>query len=263
MADRWQTELAEAVEIAEAGGAITLQYFQAGAAVERKADRSPVTVADRECERVMREMLADRFPGDGVLGEEAGEETGFSGRHWILDPIDGTRSFVHGVPLYGVMVALVVEGRVPVGVLHFPALEETVCAARGMGCWWNDHECRVSERATLEEALIVTSGDAGMSDDPRLAARVAALRRLAGQAGTFRTWGDCYGYALVATGRAEAMLDPVVKIWDAAAVRPIIEEAGGVFTDWDGEASHTSGHVIATNQALADEVRGITADYAD
>ncbi|MFO7892422.1 MAG: inositol monophosphatase family protein [Longimicrobiales bacterium] len=299
MTETWREELTEAVEVAEAAGAVTLQHFQAGAAVERKADRSPVTVADREAERVMREMLRERFPRDGVLGEEGGEEAGSSGRRWVLDPIDGTRSFVHGVPLYGVMVALEADGEAVVGVLHFPALEETVSAARGMGCWWNEEPCRVSDRAGLEHALAVTSGDArlkepgpgagrgdsgsdpgdgggpgdtgsdglpaladataGLTDDPGLAARITALRRLAGRVGTFRTWGDAYGYALVATGRAEAMLDPVLNIWDAAAVRPVIEEAGGVFTDWAGAARHTSGHVIATNVALGDEVRELVA----
>lgn len=286
MAEPWREELTEAVEVAEAAGAVTLQHFQAGAAVDRKADRSPVTVADREAERVMREMLRERFPRDGVLGEEGGEEAGASGRRWILDPIDGTRSFIHGVPLYGVMVALEADGEAVVGVLHFPALEETVSAARGTGCWWNEEPCRVSERAELEHALVVTSGDArlkepgpgsgrgdvgsggppaladasaGLTDDPGLAARITALRRLAGHADTFRTWGDAYGYALVATGRAEAMLDPVLNIWDAAAVRPVIEEAGGVFTDWSGAPSHASGHVIATNVALGGAVREAVA----
>ncbi|MGK7313387.1 MAG: inositol monophosphatase family protein [Candidatus Longimicrobiales bacterium M2_2A_002] len=266
MAEEWREELTEAVEVAEAAGAVTLQWFGAGPAVERKADRSPVTIADREAERVMREVLRERFPDDGVLGEEGGEETGVSGRRWILDPIDGTRSFIHGVPLYGIMVGLEVDAEVVVGVLHFPALEETVYAGRGMGCWFGDDACRVSDRADLETALVVTSGDApGLADDPGLAARLDALGRLAERAGTFRTWGDCYGYALVATGRADAMLDPVLNIWDAAAVRPIIEEAGGVFTDWAGKPSHTDGHVIATNRALADEVRRIVdvADYAD
>lgn len=254
----WQKELAEAVEIAEAGGAVTLQYFGTGAQVERKADRSPVTIADRECEFVMRAMIAERFPGDGILGEEAGEAAGTSGRRWILDPIDGTRSFIHGVPLFGVMVALEVEGEAVVGVLHFPALGETVYAARGLGCFFDDAPCQVSDRADLETALAVTSGDApGVEDDPGLAARLEALRGLAARTGTFRTWGDCYGYALVATGRAEAMLDPVLNIWDAAAVRPVIEEAGGVFTDWAGTPSHTSGHVIATNRALAETVRSL------
>lgn len=260
MAERWRDELQVAVEAAEHAGGVTLEWFQAGLDVERKADGSPVTVADREAERILRERLRDRFPADGVLGEEAGEEIGSSDRRWILDPIDGTRSFIHGVPLYGVMVGLEVGGEVVVGVLHFPALGETVAAARGLGCSWNGEPCRVSAEGELGTALVVTSGDGGSADPGSgLGARVAGLRRLADRAGTFRTWGDCYGYALVASGRAEAMLDPVVNIWDAAAVRPIIEEAGGVFTDWAGRPSHTSGHVIATNRTLAEDVREIVA----
>lgn len=256
MGERWLDELDVAVAAAREAGSVTLEWFRAGPEVERKADGSPVTVADREAERVLRERLLARFPDDGVLGEEAGEEAGSSGRRWILDPIDGTRSFIHGVPLYGVMVGLEAGGEAVVGVLHFPALAETVAAARGRGCSLNGKPCRVSNAGELSTALVVTSGDAGSAGaGPGLGARVAGICRLAERAGTFRTWGDCYGYALVASGRAAAMLDPVVNIWDAAAVRPVIEEAGGVFTDWAGNPSHTSGHVIATNQALAQEIR--------
>jgi histidinol-phosphatase len=259
MGELWREELDGAMEAAWAAGRVTLRWFQAGVAAERKADGSPVTVADREAESVMRDVLRRRFPGDGILGEEAGEEAGAepgergtdgSGRRWILDPIDGTRSFVRGVPLYGVMVALEADGEPVVGVLHFPALGETVAAARGLGCRFNGRVCRVSETDRIEDATVVTSGDSP-SDDPR----ARALLGLGDRADTFRTWGDCYGYALVATGRADAMLDPVLNIWDAAAVRPVIEEAGGVFTDWDGTPSHDAGHAIGTNARLAAAVR--------
>lgn len=248
--DQWSRELDVAMEAVWAAGRATLRWFQAGVDVERKRDRSPVTAADRESERVMRALLRQRFPDDGILGEEAGEDAGRSGRRWILDPIDGTRSFVHGVPLYGVMAALESEGEAVLGVLHFPALGETVAAARGLGCRWNGRPCRVSETDNLDDALVVTSGDAGPANP-----RHAALLRLGDRVDTFRTWGDCYGYALVATGRADAMLDPVLEIWDAAAVRPVIEEAGGVFSDWAGQASHRSGHAIGTNSRLAAAIR--------
>lgn len=250
MSDQWSQELDVAMEAVWAAGRVTLRWFQAGVAAERKTDRSPVTVADRESERVMRALLRQRFPDDGILGEEAGEDAGRSGRRWILDPIDGTRSFVHGVPLYGVMAALESDGEPVLGVLHFPALGETVAAARGLGCRWDGRPCRVSETDSLDDALVVTSGDAGPTNP-----RHAALLRLGERADTFRTWGDCYGYALVATGRADAMLDPVLEIWDAAAVRPVIEEAGGVFTDWAGQTSHRSGHAIGTNRRLAAAIR--------
>ncbi len=269
----WRAELEAAVEAAEAAGRLVMEWYGRDPEVEAKADGSPVTVADREAERAIREMLLRRFPGDGVLGEEHGEAPGTAGRRWIIDPIDGTRSFVHGVPLFGVMVAFEVDGRPVVGVLHFPALGETVAAARGLGCQWNGRPARVSDVDALDRALVLTTGDARtLRSDPAhradrvnpadpadpadlVAARAAAIERVGAAADTFRTWGDCYGYALVATGRAEAMLDPVLNIWDTAAVRPIIEEAGGVFTAWDGSLSHTAGHAVATNAALSATIR--------
>jgi histidinol-phosphatase len=259
MPELWQAELDVAMEAAWIGGRTTLRWFQATVAVEAKADGSPVTLADREAEAAIRGALRDRFPHDGLLGEEAGEEPGRSGRRWIIDPIDGTRSFVRGVPLYGVMVGLEADGLPVVGVLHFPALNETVAAAAGLGCHWNGRRCRVSSVDRLDAALVVTSGDARpgptTARHPDLDQRVHSLQQLGSRVGTFRTWGDCYGYALVATGRAEAMLDPMLSVWDAAAVRPVIEEAGGRFTDWGGAPSHESGHAVGTNALLADRIR--------
>jgi histidinol-phosphatase len=262
MHEAWTRDLDLATEAAWAAGRATLRWFQGDPTVELKEDGSPVTRADREAEEVVRGILRARRPGDAIMGEEQGHEPGRSDRRWIIDPIDGTRSFIRGVPLYGVMIALEVGGDAVVGVLHFPALHETVAAARGLGCRWNGRPCRVSGVDRLEGALVLTSGDVrlpgyGVPDDGQagVSARAAGLQRLAAHAGTFRTWGDCYGYALVATGRAEAMLDPVLQVWDAAAVRPVIEEAGGVFTDWDGTPSHTTGHAVGTNAALADVVR--------
>ncbi len=264
MSETWQRELDTATEAARSAGRVTLRWFQTPHAVDLKADGSPVTAADRASEETVRRILKDRFPDDGVMGEEHGEETGRSGRRWIIDPIDGTRSFIHGVPLYGVMVALEAEGRPVVGVLHFPALDETLAAATGHGCRWNGRLCRVSDVDRLDHALVLTSGDARSPGFPGggadLGRRLAGLRRLQAGAGAFRTWGDCYGYALVATGRAEVMVDPVLQTWDAAAVRPVIDEAGGVFTDWVGAASHESGHAVGTNARLADAVRRELAD---
>jgi histidinol-phosphatase len=257
MSRRWERDLDAALEAAWAAGRITLRWFQGGPQVDHKEDRSPVTTADREAEATVRRLLATRFPDDGIVGEEEGEVVGRSGRRWIIDPIDGTRSFIHGVPLYGVMVALESDGDPVVGVLHFPALNETIAAARGMGCRWNGRPCRVSEVDRLDRALVVTSGDARpeVPPDAELAARLEGLGRLGSLADTYRTWGDCYGYALVATGRAEAMLDPILHLWDAAAIRPVIEEAGGVFTDWSGTPSHASGHAVGTNRRLAERIR--------
>ncbi|MGD8278213.1 MAG: inositol monophosphatase family protein, partial [Gemmatimonadota bacterium] len=173
---------------------------------------------------------------------------------WFFDPIDGTRAFVRGVPLYGVMIAMVEAGEPVLGVVHLPALEETVYAARGEGCRWNGAPARVSGVADLGDALVLTTGDASTTGGDRQA---AGWDRLRGRGAMCRTWGDCYGYVLVATGRAEAMIDPVLNTWDAAALFPIIEEAGGVVTDLAGLRRFDGGHLVATNRALGNEIRTI------
>lgn len=247
------TLLEFAVETAWRAGRVTLQHFQTGVQVEAKGDLSPVTVADREAEQSMRQRIARYFPADGLLGEEFGQLNAAAKRRWILDPIDGTRSFVHGVPLYGVLLALEEEGRAVLGVLHFPALDETVWAASGQGCWWNGRRARVSEVTDLSQALVCAT-DAEFLEAQ---GRRAAWDRVRGRAKLTRTWGDCYGYALVATGRAEAMIDPELQPWDSAALKPVIEEAGGVFTDWAGNRTHLGGNGVATNAALAAEFRQV------
>ncbi len=240
-----------AVDVAWRAGRITLGHFQTGVETETKDDATPVTVADREAERIARRMIERRFPRDGILGEEYGAVRPEAPRRWIIDPIDGTRSFVRGVPLYGVLLALEQEGRSLLGVIHLPALQETVYAARGIGCWWNGRRARVSDVSRLDEAMLLTSDVANVHRH----GRGEGWNRLIESGAITRTWGDCYGYALVATGRAEAMFDPVLSVWDAAALPPIIEEAGGVITDWDGVSSHRNGHLVATNTALAAEIR--------
>jgi histidinol-phosphatase len=240
-----------AVEVAWRAGRVTLAHFQTGIAAETKADASPVTVADREAEHLARELIEARFPRDGILGEEFGATRPDAARRWILDPIDGTRSFVRGVPFYGVMLALEEGGDAVLGVLHFPALGETVYAARGEGCWWDGRRARVSAVDRLEDAVVLTT------DVENIEARGfgAGWERLRRRVSFVRTWGDCYGHALVATGRAEAMLDPILSPWDAAALRPIVEEAGGVYTDWTGNPTHLGESGVSTNAALSAEVR--------
>ncbi len=252
--DSLDTLLEFAVDAAWRTGRVTLAHFQTGIAAETKPDLSPVTVADREAERTARALIEARYPRHGILGEELGETRPEASLRWIVDPIDGTRSFVRGVPLYGVLLALEEDGDAVLGVIHFPALGESVYAARGVGCFWDGRRALVSSVDRLEDALVLTT-DARL--DPGDEAWAGAWRRLAGRAATARTWGDCYGHALVATGRAEAMLDPVLASWDAAALRPIVEEAGGVFMDRTGAATHTGGSGISTNAALAREIGSV------
>ncbi|HEV7904477.1 MAG TPA: inositol monophosphatase family protein [Pyrinomonadaceae bacterium] len=239
-----------AVGLARGAGEITLRHFRQTFTPERKADGSFVTQADREAERFIRAGIEERFSHDSVLGEEEGARAGASGRRWIIDPIDGTYSFVHGVPLYGVLVALEIEGEAVLGVVNLPALGELVYAARGHGCFWNETRARVSTVASLGEGLLLST-DFGTCERYGFG---AATRRLERAAGARRTWGDCYGHVLVATGRAEVMLDPVMNVWDCAPLLPILEEAGGTFTDWRGQRTIHGGNAISTNGLLLDPV---------
>ena len=239
-----------AVELARGAGEITLKYFRKTPETTTKTDGSYVTIADREAEAYMRKQIAARFPDDGILGEEEGESHGRSGRRWIIDPIDGTFAFVHGVPFYGVLIGVEIDGEMSVGVINIPALDELVSAAKGVGCFLNGEPARVSQTERLEDALLLSTD---FSSCERYGfGRAAEL--LQARAKTSRTWGDCYGYVLVATGRGDVMLDPVMNLWDCAALLPIMEEAGGTFTDWNGVRTASGGNSIATNGLLFDEV---------
>lgn len=239
-----------AVRLAREAGEITLHHFQGTFAVDRKADNSPVTTADREAERHLRASIERDFPDDSILGEEEGEKLGTSNRRWIIDPIDGTYSFVHGVPLYAVLIGLVIDDQPLAGVVNLPALDEIVYAAKGLGCVWNDKPARVSGAESLSEALLLAT-DFGACNRYGFGRAAEALH---GQSKGCRTWGDAYGHILVATGRAEIMLDPVMNVWDCAALLPIVEEAGGTFTDWRGERTINGGNAISTNKSLFEAV---------
>jgi histidinol-phosphatase len=242
-----------AVDVAQQAGRHALSHFRTGIATETKADDSPVTSADRGAERIARDLIEARFPEDGIVGEEFGTVREGARRRWILDPIDGTRSFIHGVPFFGALLALEEAGDVIVGVIDFPALQETVWAAVGEGCWCNGARARVSSVAQLDKALVLCTSYEAMD----LHGREAEWRRVSRAAGVARTWGDCYGHALVATGRAEAMFDSKMAVWDSAALKPVIEEAGGVFTDWEGNPTHLGDSAISTNAALDREIRSL------
>lgn len=235
-----------ATEIAEKAGEITLKYFGKPIDVESKADDSPVTVADRESEEFLRAQIEKRFPEDGILGEEFGEKAGTSGRRWILDPIDGTKSFIRGVPLYGTMVAVEVDGEMKVGVVRFPATAQTLAAREGCGCFLNGEKCAVSPTSEIGEATVLTTD---MKDALRRLGDGPVLRFLR-ETKLQRTWGDCYGYLLIAIGRADVMFDPIMNLHDFAALIPIVNEAGGRITDHEGKPPVHGGTVLATNGFL-------------
>jgi histidinol phosphatase-like enzyme (inositol monophosphatase family) len=246
--------LEEAVALLRHAGAITLRWFRAeDQGLEWKADGTPVTAADKAAERFLREQLAARHPGDGVLGEEEAPTEGTSGRRWILDPVDGTKAFSRGVPTYSNLLALEDEHGLAIGVINLPGLGETVFAGRGLGCWSLTPAgervlARVSDRTELAGSVVTTSGYDAWS--------AAALVAVHGTGASLRTWGDGWGYALVATGRVEAMVDPVAAPYDLAPAPVILAEAGGRFTDLTGAERIDGGHGIATNGALHEALLG-------
>lgn len=237
--------LSFAIDLARAAGRVTLEYFRRGVVVEEKPDHTPVTVADRETEVFLREQIRRRYPWHGILGEEFGEQSGNSPWRWVLDPIDGTRAFVHGVPLYTVLIALEHEGRSVLGIIHNPSLDETAAAADGLGCTINGEEARVSGVADLATARIQ------VTDFAELAQRHPHFTsRLLRESASCRSWSDAFGYLLVATGRAEVMIDAVMNYWDIAPLGPIIREAGGCLTALDGGAPRPGAGTLATNGPL-------------
>lgn len=244
-----------AIDAAWQAGRVTLAHFQTGLAAERKADNTPVTIADRAAEQLLRQLITARWPDHALIGEEYGHAAGQtdSGYTWIIDPIDGTKSFVSGVPLYAVLLALVKDDVPLLGVMNFPGLNEMVYAARNRGCFWNGRPSRVSAVDSLADAVMLCS------DLNTFASfgRQPAFERLIAATYIQRTWGDAYGYALVATGRAEIMVDPVMAVWDCGPLQVILEEAGGVFTDWKGTPTIFGGEAVATNGALHEQVMAL------
>ena len=260
--------LALAVAAARAAGAETLRWFrQNSLAVERKRDGSPVTAADRVAESLLREQIAAAFPDDAILGEEFGEQPGTSPYRWVLDPIDGTKSFITGVPLYTTLVAVMEGDRSLVGVIYAPATREIVYAVAGQPTLHAEGDgepvrAHASNVERLSDATFLTSeadsfrrvGPAGGAGSRHVYDQLERACRLT------RTWGDAYGYMLVATGRADVMVDPIMNLWDAAALQPIIEGAGGHFSDWHGRPTVHSGNAVATNPQLAGLVLSITRE---
>jgi histidinol-phosphatase len=244
-----------AIEAAAEAGKITLGYFQTTAyEVETKKDLSPVTIADRRAEERIVAIVRRHFPNHAILGEESGASEGNEPIRWIIDPIDGTKSFIRGVPLYGTMIGVEIEGEAQAGVVNIAALGEMYYGATGLGSYCNGRPNRVSSVSTMKDATLMLTDVRPYLRSPQL---TEAYRQFAERTMFQRTWGDCYGYMLVATGRTEIMLDTKMSPWDCAALKPIIEEAGGTFTDWNGTPTIHGGNSIATNGLLHDEVLSI------
>ena len=239
-----------ATELAWQAGRVTMRYFQTGVTADLKSDDSPVTIADRQSERLMREMIEERYPHHSILGEEEGESRPGASFRWILDPSDGTKSFVAGVPMYAVLVGLEREGVPVVGAVAIPPSGEMLTAATGQGCLWNGRVARASTTRDLSQAVISTTD----FQDMYRTGKGAAFDRICQHSRMVRGWGDAYGHVLVATGRIDVMLDALMSPWDCAALVPVLQEAGATFTDWQGNSTIYGGNAFSTNGHLFDQV---------
>jgi histidinol-phosphatase len=244
------------VQTAYEAGRLTLGYFgTAEARPEFKADDTPVTVADRGAERLIRKRIGARYPKHAILGEEYGEAEGSDPDHrWVVDPIDGTKSFVLGIPLYGVLIGLEIDGVCEVGAAYFPAIDEMVCAATGEGCYRNGRRANVSTTQCLAQGVASYTDAASFEEHGRW----DAWLRVISAAGDSRGWSDSYGHALVATGRVDLMLDPIVDPWDCGPFPPILREASGYFGDWSGNETIYANEAMSTTRALLHEVLSLT-----
>lgn len=242
-----------ALDAVRKAGDSTLDHFQKGVAVELKSDHSPVTIADKNAEAILRAEIEREYPGDAILGEEQGL-TGSGNTRWIIDPIDGTKSFVCGVPLYATLLSYEVEGIPELGIAYFPALNEMVYAERGLGCFFNEQPAKVTSRTSTIDGFLACGGPNSMVKYGRW----KGFEELSKQALATRTWSDAYGHCLVATGRVDAMIDPIVSRWDLSAIRVIVEEAGGRFTDFNGGDPFAKGdfglEAISSNGLIHEEI---------
>lgn len=252
MPESLRTYLDFAMETAYLAGRLTLGYYQTGLEPDFKADDSPVTLADTRAEELIRSRIEKHFANHEILGEEFGHTPSFHtvSHRWMIDPIDGTKSFTRGVPLYSVLLGLEIEGKVEVGAAYFPALDEMIAGATGEGCWWNGRRAQVSQVNDLSRAYVAFS-------DPRLFdqyKRRDAWEKIKNATYHRGGWGDAYGYALIATGRAEVMLDPVMDAWDCGPFPPILSEAGGYFGDWKGNRTIWGKEALGTTNTLLPQV---------
>jgi histidinol-phosphatase len=242
--------LSAAIEAARAAGEIALQYFRTNLTVETKADRTPVTQADRECEARIVELLCARFPNYGFLGEELGERRGRSNTRWIIDPIDGTKNFIRGIPFFATLIALEEAGEVTTGVMYAPAINDLLYARKGQGAFANGRQVHVSAVANLHDAMLIHGG----LKDLKVRSCWQPFLRLVDATIRQRGFGDALGHSVVISGQAEVALEPEIKPWDVAATKIIVSEAGGRFSDFSGSPSIYTGNAVISNGHVHEQV---------
>lgn len=242
-----QTYYNFAIQTAHLAGRLTLGHFQTSIRPDYKSYQTPVTIADRQAEELIRARIEQHYPSHAIIGEELEDkDTQGTSHRWFIDPIDGTKAFTRGIPLYAVLLGLEIEGKVEVGVAYFPALNQIVTAATGLGCWWNGRPARVSQVDNLKSAYLIHSDAHNFAAFNRSKAWERLKKATYHRAGL----GDAYGYLLVATGRAEIMLDPIMNVWDCGPFPPILSEAGGYFGDWSGNPTIHANEALATTHSL-------------
>jgi histidinol-phosphatase len=252
-----------AIEAARAAGEIALRYFRTDLAIEIKADKTPVTEADRLCEAKIVEVLGAAFPDTAFLGEEMGEQgstgsgsTGSgsaSGARWIIDPIDGTKNFIRGIPFFATLIALEEANEVTAGVIYAPATGDLLYAQKGQGAFANGRQVRVSTVSALKEAMLIHGGLGDLKRSPYWQPFVRLIDQTARQRG----FGDALGHTLVICGHAEITLEPEIKPWDVAATKIIVQEAGGQYSDFSGSPSIYTGTAVISNGKVHQAVLGI------
>ena len=256
MKPEWRARYEEGILAAQAAGKLALEYFDTDVAVITKADLSPVTIADRSAEELLRKHLTTRFPDDGFLGEEFGETPGTTGYRWIIDPIDGTRSFIRNIPIWATLVGLEYRGETIAGVCHIPTWSQTYRALRGEGAFRDERRLHVSNVERLDKALVSYSS----FDFFKQADEQDAFTRMLAATERSRAYADFYGFVLVAQGSVDVMVEQGVHIWDVAGLKVIIEEAGGRFTDWKGQPTVDRPDALATNGKLHSAALDILRD---
>lgn len=250
--DSYLKELEYALKVVKASDRITLKYFRSRSKVNYKPDRSPVTIADKACEKFLVGEISRKFPDHGFYGEEFGEARAIheSSLRWIIDPIDGTRNFTRGIPYWGTLCGLEHEGEIVAGIMALPALKTTYYASKGHGAYKNGKRVKVSKIKELSKATVIFGGlnyfIRTRYEKPFLEVVKSSYHD--------RGFGDCFGYSFVADGSAEVMLDPIVSPWDVAAIKIIIEEAGGIYTDFEGKLTIYSRTGLAGNPYIHESI---------
>ncbi len=235
--------------LADESGKIIKKYFRSGVGVELKADFSPVTIADKKAEEIIRNMILKEFPNHGILGEEFGNENPNAEYKWIIDPIDGTKSFIHGMITFGTLIALVKNNQPVLGVINQPILNDFLIGDN-RSTELNGTKVRVRKTEKLEEALLLTTDHLNIAKYQNGQKFDDLIKKVK----LYRTWGNCFGYYLVATGYADIMTDPIMSVWDTAALIPVVKGAGGVITDFKGNDVLENNSVIAASPSLHSEV---------